>query len=207
MVIFYILLCVLSIIKSFQILFFHRYIKRGYITCKEIFKGKKFLVIAIICFFAFGIVAFIENKSFETVRLLDLTGACVLVSLTDLKSKQIPDEIVFSLGMVQVCMILYEYGAGAVINILFCIFVFLITFLISYLSKGQMGMGDVKLLSVICLSLGILNTVWITILSLVLSLFAGLYLLIFHKKSIKTEMPFAPFVTISVIVNVILNYL
>lgn len=73
------------------------------------------------------------------------------------------------------------------------------------LSPNSVGFGDVKLLGVMGLYLGI-NHVWSPIFVTLIILFvAGLYLLIFKKADRKTEIPLAPFLLAGTVLAAIIT--
>ena len=79
------------------------------------------------------------------------------------------------------------------------------TLLCRLLSPGSVGFGDVKLLGVMGLFLGI-NHVWSPVfITLIVMFFVGLYLLIFKKADRKSEIPLAPFMLIGTIIAAFLT--
>lgn len=69
----------------------------------------------------------------------------------------------------------------------------------------SVGMGDIKLLAVMGLYLGMLNTWGAIFFSLLVLFFVSVFLLITKKAGRNTEMPFAPFVLIGTICAAILT--
>ena len=69
----------------------------------------------------------------------------------------------------------------------------------------SVGMGDIKILAVMGLYLGMLNTWGAVFFSLLVLFFASVFLLITKKADRKTEMPFAPFLLIGTICAAILT--
>ena len=65
-------------------------------------------------------------------------------------------------------------------------------------------MGDGKLFGVTAMAAGWSYALWLLAAGLVISFFAGIWLLIFRKKSAKTEMPFVPFLTAAMVVQLFL---
>jgi prepilin signal peptidase PulO-like enzyme (type II secretory pathway) len=70
---------------------------------------------------------------------------------------------------------------------------FIVLALISLITKGGLGMGDVKLISTVGFLSGLYAVVGVLIVSLLLITVVALVLIALKKKNIKDKMPFAPF--------------
>ena len=70
---------------------------------------------------------------------------------------------------------------------------------ISYLTKGGIGLGDVKLIAVIGLFVGLVNIFNILLFSTIFSGLLGIILLAFKIRDKKDSLPFAPFILIGTI--------
>lgn len=84
---------------------------------------------------------------------------------------------------------------------------FLIFFIGAILSKGGIGMGDVKLMTCIGFYTSIYEVLNISFISLLVSVLIGLFLIFFKKADKKTEIPFVPFVLVGVIIEAFLLFL
>jgi prepilin signal peptidase PulO-like enzyme (type II secretory pathway) len=106
----------------------------------------------------------------------------------------IPNEIIIAgciTGAITVLLnpqggLLQEAAGFAVSGGIFC--------LLHFVTKGSIGMGDVKLIACTGLFLGLDRVFSAMILSTVLSGIAGVILIIINIKNRKSEMPFAPFI-------------
>lgn len=71
--------------------------------------------------------------------------------------------------------------------------------LIIYISRGRaMGMGDLKLAAAIGLLLGWPDTIMALIISFIIGALIGVILICFGKKTLKSSIPFGPYLAISV---------
>lgn len=70
---------------------------------------------------------------------------------------------------------------------------------LSFISKGQIGIGDGLLFAVIGFGVGFWNSLSILMCSLLIASVFSCYLIIIKKKRKSTEIPFVPFVTIGYI--------
>lgn len=71
------------------------------------------------------------------------------------------------------------------------------TLVIAVASRGGMGAGDVKLLAVLGFLAGWLDLLLIFMLAVVLGAAAGIFLIVFRKKTGKTAIPFGPFISLA----------
>ncbi|MEK7212048.1 MAG: prepilin peptidase [Patescibacteria group bacterium] len=143
----------------------------------------------------------------------------LLISLIDFRLKLIPDELNIALGVLGLAAVwiaapqfgqstgsfLRGYGmlfglksgiwlnhiAAALIGALFLIFLILIT-------RGRgMGLGDVKLTLALGLLFGWPDIVLLLALSFVLGSVAGLFEMYKRRKTLKSALPFGPFLTLA----------
>ena len=138
----------------------------------------------------------------EMIRVIVLLLFCIYISREDIKTHCIRNKhllvaLVAGVPLVAVSMEFYVYTScliGAIGG-------FVISFLISWFSKGEIGMGDVKLIAVAGLYLGsqLLGTAVFWALTLII-LF-GIIQWFRKKVTRKTEYPFAPFFSGGVLIT------
>lgn len=127
-------------------------------------------------------------------RFMALFLTYILLAAVDMKHKIIPDRILLCYFLSQILMGAASQSLAAMGRCLLegSIFtVFLLVF--ACVSRGKLGMGDVKLLGVTAMTAGWMYTAQIAVYGLMISFVWGIWLLVFRKKSIKTEMAFVPF--------------
>lgn len=84
-------------------------------------------------------------------------------------------------------------------------FAFAITVGCALLSRGSLGMGDIKLFCLMALFLGTEGLFYAAFLSIVVAFFAAIGLLLTKKKKRKDTIPFAPFVLLGTFLSFILT--
>lgn len=84
---------------------------------------------------------------------------------------------------------LLEMGLGAVLGLLFMGF--------SALTKGSIGMGDGLMIAAMGLWCGIFSASAMTLLGFLFAAVFGLLYILFTKKSLKSTLPFAPFLAVA----------
>ncbi|MFZ5973994.1 MAG: prepilin peptidase [Bacillota bacterium] len=126
-------------------------------------------------------------------------------SITDVKKRLIPNKaivVLLCLGIVQTVFtalmggVWWQYPAGLM---------FAVPFFVAWLKNG-MGAGDVKLVMVIALYLGFMNTV--VALALIVPVLIGLMVYSLVKtKTVKLQIPIAPLLSIGAGGSVLIKYL
>lgn len=135
-----------------------------------------------------------------TIYYLLITSALMVIFVFDLKHYLIPDEIVYSaIGFILVFNFWLLFN-GHLIPQRFLIYLFSglaaagFFLLIVLISKGKwMGGGDVKLAFLMGLFLGFPQIVVALFLAFLSGAVIGVSLILLDKKTIKSEMPFGPF--------------
>ena len=158
--------------------------------------GKKisfqYPLVEIITGIVFSFVFLQVGLTAELFFLMVIMALFIAIFIFDLKHYIIPDSFVFSGILVSLIWIIY---LGIEINyFISAICASLFFFLIWFFSKGMaMGFGDVKLAFFLGLVLGYPNIIVGIFLGFLFGAIIGLIMVIFQKKKIKSEVPFAPF--------------
>lgn len=137
------------------------------------------------------------------ISSLILINLLLIIAVIDYKTKSIPDcflLIMLVMGLVTIFFIPQVEFYNPLIT---AVFLGLIMFLINKKSKNALGMGDVKLLGILALFFGFQKVIEIIFLSLVMGLIFGLFVMIKNKQNLKTELPFIPFVFLSVLISLL----
>lgn len=115
----------------------------------------------------------------------------IIIFVYDLKHYIIPDKVVFpAIGIA----LIFNF-----LNILSAVGAAGFFFLIVLISRGKgMGIGDIKLAFLMGLFLGWPNIIVALFLAIFLGAIMGIGLIISGKKTLKSEVPFGPFLTIGV---------
>ncbi len=130
-------------------------------------------------------------------RLWVLISTYVLLAAVDLRWKIIPDSVLLCYLAAQLLLGAASQDAGELFRCLAEGLAFaLILMAVSWLLRGKLGMGDAKLLGVTAMTAGWQYTIQVMIYAFAVSFVAGVWLLVFRKMSVKTEMPFVPFLTL-----------
>ncbi|MGA2418051.1 MAG: prepilin peptidase [Candidatus Staskawiczbacteria bacterium] len=142
----------------------------------------------------------------NTIFLFYIASSLIIIFVYDLKNYIIPDKILFP-----AIIITFVYNFFPTYNIQHTIYNIIAAisasafFLIIFLaSKGKwMGLGDVKLAFLMGLLLGMPNIFVALFLAFFFGAIIGVILMVLEKKSLKSEIPFGPFLVIGTLVAVI----
>ena len=150
---------------------------------------------------AYGAIAVRYGLSWEAVAVAAFVSALLVVTLIDLDYQIIPDRI--SLPGIPLAW-LAAVGLGsltwldATLGALLPAGLFLAVF---FLSRGGMGLGDVKLVAMIGAFLG-WQLALLTILAAAISgSLVGVAMMLFQGKGRKTAVPFGPFLSLGAVVS------
>ena len=140
----------------------------------------------------------------QNLALLLLLLGYVYVTITDIKSRIIPDRAVLTM-LIPAAVLAYQIGIKTAL--IAAITGGLFFFIMAVLSKGGVGGGDIKLVTVTGLALGpgLIITLLITF---ILGMAGGFIGLIMKRDSyFKAQIPLAPYLTAGVFVNVAIKLL
>jgi len=174
----------------------------------KLFKWKFSKITPIIILFNIALYVglyMIYGISIELVRYTMLSSLLIAVIFIDSKLYIIPNGLnLFGLIYGVVCILcnLANYKTmlfGAVFGF---VFFFLIIFLSEAILKKQgMGEGDLKLMTVMGLYLGLAYTILTTFMSFILGAVISILLLLFKIKKVDEQIPFGPFIAIAGIIT------
>lgn len=148
----------------------------------------------------------------KILRYLILYAALFLTAWIDQGSKRIPNKILKVLLGIRGILIILEWlvfpklGLAVLISALSGMLLGGGMFLLAhFLTKGGVGMGDVKLLAVIGAYMGSGSIMAAAFLSVAASAFYSIVMLLLKKIKLKEEIPFAPFIFIGTVLTMALG--
>lgn len=143
---------------------------------------------------------YLLQDSIQVCYLLLISCFLIVIFVYDLKHYIIPDKIIYpAIGVVFLYNILYSYfilhDSHFVVNTLLAAILASVFFLaIVLVSRGKwMGIGDIKLAFLMGLFLGLPNILVALFLAFLIGAIIGIGLIILGKKTLKSEVPFGPF--------------
>ncbi len=132
---------------------------------------------------------------------MDLLLFSIGFSITDITKRQISNIWVIICLLFGILKIILNIEILSQ-SILGFISAFIISYTIYFISKGKIGMGDVKMLACIGLYTGFYSFVKVLFWAVLLTVIFGIILIFLKKADKNTELPFAPFLTAAILLNV-----
>ncbi len=139
--------------------------------------------------------------SFETLKYLILAGLMIVIALIDFDLQIIPNVLSLPgmiLGVILSYDRIFESMLGMAVG-------FLIIYLIVWLSRGGMGMGDAKLLAMIGAFAGWQVVIYTLFLGSFLGSIVGGIMILAKKAGRKTAIPFGPYLCLAAILVILLD--
>lgn len=136
------------------------------------------------------------------VYLLLVVSGLIVIFFTDLKYRIIPDQVVIFLGVTSLLFLFFSHQPSTINHLLSAVTMFLIFLLLAFITHGRgMGLGDVKFAAVMGLTLGFPKIFIAFYLSFLTGAIFSLILIILGKKTMKSTIPFGPFLVASTMVS------
>ena len=160
--------------------------------------------------FVFGVITTLMFYIYDIpgyyIQIVDLVLTLLIISIIDIKWNVIPNYLVITLLLSQIiasfCIAQTFLNLW---NVLISALILIILMFVSKISKEQIGMGDVKLITGINLIYGLVFTAYSLIFSMILMLLYSIPLLVLKRIKLKSQIPFAPFYLVGIFAYVIIN--
>lgn len=188
----------------------------GIFWIKQQLNNKRFRILALTGIVA-GIILCAEFLLFsysvpKILRYLILLEAMFIIAWIDHHERRIPNKILLVMLVVRMLILIVEWlfvpsmGMALLISSSFGMLLgggmFL---LVHFLSRGGVGMGDVKLFAVTGWYVGTSSIMSLVFLTVMVSAGYSIIMLILKKVKLKEEIPFAPFVLAGTILTMALG--
>ena len=178
------------------------------------YEGKKLILITILCFvsaLALQISLYNHSSIINFIKLYGLFLILISAAIVDSKRRIVPNSLILIGLAFRIAIYIYEIIYIAEIKAIllndfigFTIgFVFLA--IVSLVTKGAMGFGDVKLFGIIGLISGSFCTYSTLLISLILSTIFSLVAIGRKKMGRKDAFPFAPCIAIGYVIVILLK--
>lgn len=171
-----------------------------------------FFLSAIAGFCAFHIKSWASN--IDSIKLMILFVGSSIAMLVDRKTRLIPNSLIYSMLAIRLLILIAEFFIYPeiikdviIMNAIGGGVTFIIFAGLSLLSKGGIGMGDVKLLSVFGLFTGIGTVLFTMVYALVIATIYSILMIALKKLTIKDKLEFGPYIFIGLILAILFNTL
>jgi leader peptidase (prepilin peptidase)/N-methyltransferase len=127
----------------------------------------------------------------------------IAASIIDIRERRIPDKLVLTGTAAGLGFSLLDPQIELSTSLMGGMTAGLVLLLVHYITKGSLGLGDVKLFGCSGIYLGFEGIVSAMLISTVLSGFFSLILICINRDNKKREIPFAPFILAGVLIVII----
>jgi len=191
---------------------FKEEVRKNKIKFKPKFSFKILIITLILNIVLVGIKIFFKQLNILEFIVYEFLLTILLIdAYADIKGYIIPNETNFLGFIVGTIYVFYNFVTNTEVGIdllLGAIFGFTIFLIISFIAllifkKEGMGGGDIKLMGVIGLFMGLKNNIQIFIFSFFIAAIIGGFLIIIKRKSASDYIPFGPFIVMATYITMI----
>ena len=188
-----------------------------YLYLYKQYSQKKILLFCILS----GVIGFVSTQILlwhYQIHFMEILKRCILlmllfpIALCDWKKMIIPNKILLFGLIVRIFLYPFEFFFRTeqflviIKSDFIALGIMLLFLLVAYfLVKNGVGMGDIKLILIMSLYLGIQGIFGVLFMSLIVIFFAGLYLMIIKKRSKRESIPFAPAILAGTVISILVN--
>ena len=144
------------------------------------------------------------NLTMQTISYMILIPFLVIISIIDFRTTYVYDITILS-GIIMQCVILLlskELNIGLMSHIKGLVIGIIISFLLAKITKS-LGDGDVLFYGLCSFVLGQEYTLYMIFLSFILASICGIFMLLIKYKSIKSSIPFTPFISLATVLIIL----
>lgn len=134
--------------------------------------------------------------SLEYVMPILISLWLLFCSWQDFRKKQIHVFLII-IGFIIILINAFLFGNSSILHSVLGIIPGILLVLLCFISRGQIGLGDGLIVSIIGLNVGLTKSLIVLSYSLFGSAFISIILLLFHLANRKKSIPFVPFLFIS----------
>lgn len=147
---------------------------------------------------AFAIISFFQY-GFNSlwITLMALFTLLTMLTIEDVESRKISVDKITAFSLLGIFLLIVNPNTPAIATLIAAVITFIVLWLISKVTHGAIGLGDIEVVGLIVLYMGTAKGLMVFVLAMMLSGILGIILLGFRKVSRKTEIPFLPFLLIS----------
>lgn len=130
-----------------------------------------------------------------------LISLCVIVTITDLRYMLIPNKILLFFAPLLLVSVLYQTQQPIWSHLLGALLGGGVLMLVVWLSRGGMGMGDVKLLTLFGFVVGLPQVILVLLIASFAGALIGAVLLLTKMIKRKQPVPFGPYLALGVLIS------
>lgn len=166
----------------------------------------RYPVVELLTGLIFFIIFYKFDLSIKALSYIFLSTVLIVITFIDIEHKIIPNKLILTgiFGGIMFRIFMYSYGfMDYIIGFLLGGGILL---LISLLSGGEMGGGDIKLMALIGLFVGWKLTATTLFFSVIIGALEGIILIVLRIKTKKDYIPFSPSISIAWFISILYGY-
>jgi leader peptidase (prepilin peptidase)/N-methyltransferase len=168
------------------------------------YKKVRYIAVVAITVFIFAETYHYSQDNYQIIRFCLFFIILMICSIKDIKEKEIPNKVIITGILLGLAVCTMSFDTEIVLDsVITCVITGFILYLVSMVTKGGIGMGDMKLMAVCGLFLGFSQTTAVLLISLLLTGVIGIIYILLKKASLKSAIPFAPFITAGFVINLL----
>ena len=147
------------------------------------------------------------------IKILILEIILAIASIIDLKTKTIPNKLVLTALIVRLVLFIpdgfcykNEFKEVLLVSIIGLLVSVISLLILSAVSRGGFGMGDVKLIGCIGFFMGLTATFYTLLFGMIICMFFSVILLLTKKAGKKDQIPFGPFIYLGFISAIAMGF-
>lgn len=152
------------------------------------------------------------NNWIAIIRYLIIIVLLSPVAIIDCYTRKIYNNITLCAIIIRVLIFIPEFFVNGdsfkniiIVSFLGLLVGFILLAILSFISRGGLGMGDVKIISVLGFYTGLATMFYTLVLGMFCCFFYCIYLIIVKKKDKEYEIPFGPFILIGLVLSMIIG--
>jgi prepilin signal peptidase PulO-like enzyme (type II secretory pathway) len=171
----------------------------------KFFVGKtEYILVNLIMAIIFNLLLLNYGLSLKLFTYISLCSILCIASVIDIKNQKIPNPLIIAAASLGLGSTLFYPNLNSIIDsILGAISAILLLGLIFITSHNSIGIGDIKLLMCVGIFLGMQSTLESIIISIFICGLVSFILMKLHFLNRKSNIPFAPFVFLGVLLTII----
>jgi len=139
----------------------------------------------------------------ETIKLLVIFITLIVATFTDVKKKIIPDKL--NAAALLLGIVFWFLGDRKIYYLASIAIAFTLLMILAFATDGKIGGGDIKLLSVLGLYVGLLDWCMMIFINTMIFLFVIIAKMV--RRKIKEGVVFAPYILVGYLVTIGIKYL
>ncbi len=155
---------------------------------------------------------FYQLSTIYIAKRISLIAILWPIAISDYKEYRIPNKLIIYGLIIRIALLICEFIfsfntvlATVIYEVIAVVGASAVCFLCMLISKGSLGMGDLKLMILMGFMLGIEGICYSMFVSIFFSFVAAVILLASKKKKRKDAIPFAPFILAGTFTSIILS--